>query len=44
MFQAVKSMLSGLGFEGEDPKLLFTRTFYICVSSFGQSADLQDWP
>ena len=27
VFQAVKSMLSGLGFEGEDPKLLFTRTF-----------------
>ena len=27
VFQAAKSMLSGLGFEGEDPKLLFTRTF-----------------
>ena len=27
VFQATKSMLSGLGFEGEDPKLLFTRTF-----------------
>lgn len=27
VFQASKSMLSGLGFEGEDPKLLFTRTF-----------------
>ena len=27
VFQAVKSMVSGLGFEGEDPKLLFTRTF-----------------
>lgn len=27
VFQAIKSMLSGLGFEGEDPKLLFTRTF-----------------
>jgi len=27
IFQAAKSMLSGLGFEGEDPKLLFTRTF-----------------
>ncbi|MDR1705240.1 MAG: hypothetical protein LBS19_11235, partial [Clostridiales bacterium] len=26
-FQAVKSMMSGIGFEGEDPKLLFTRTF-----------------
>lgn len=27
VFQAGKTMLSGLGFEGEDPKLLFTRTF-----------------
>lgn len=27
IFQALKSMASGLGFEGEDPKLLFTRTF-----------------
>lgn len=27
VFQATKSMASGLGFEGEDPKLLFTRTF-----------------
>lgn len=27
VFQAAKTMLSGLGFEGEDPKLLFTRTF-----------------
>ncbi len=27
VFQATKSMVSGLGFEGEDPKLLFTRTF-----------------
>ena len=27
VFQAAKSMLSGLGFEGEDPKLLFIRTF-----------------
>ena len=26
-FQALKSMASGLGFEGEDPKLLFARTF-----------------
>lgn len=26
-FQALKSMATGLGFEGEDPKLLFTRTF-----------------
>ena len=27
VFQAVKSMASGLGFDGEDPKLLFARTF-----------------
>lgn len=27
VFQAAKSMMTGLGFEGEDPKLLFTRTF-----------------
>jgi len=27
VFQATKSMMSGLGFEGEDPKMLFTRTF-----------------
>lgn len=27
VFQALKSMASGLGIEGEDPKLLFTRTF-----------------
>ena len=27
VFQAIKSMATGLGFEGEDPKLLFTRTF-----------------
>ena len=27
VFQAVRSMVSGLGFEGEDPKLLFSRTF-----------------
>ncbi|MGM9603698.1 MAG: conjugal transfer protein TrbL family protein, partial [Faecousia sp.] len=27
VFQALKSMVTGLGFEGEDPKLLFTRTF-----------------
>ena len=26
-FQALKSMVSGIGIEGEDPKLLFTRTF-----------------
>ena len=27
VFQAMKSMVIGLGFEGEDPKLLFARTF-----------------
>lgn len=27
VFQSAKSMVTGLGFEGEDPKLLFTRTF-----------------
>lgn len=27
VFQALKGMVTGLGFEGEDPKLLFTRTF-----------------
>lgn len=27
VFQALKSMASGLGFEGEDPKILFSRTF-----------------
>ena len=27
VFQATKSMLSGLGFEGDDPRLLFSRTF-----------------
>lgn len=27
VFQAVRSMASGFGFEGEDPKLLFARTF-----------------
>ena len=27
VFQAMKSMMTGLGFEGEDPKLLFTRSF-----------------
>lgn len=26
-FQAMRSMASGLGFEGEDPKILFARTF-----------------
>mgnify|MGYP007069942146 CR=1 FL=1 len=27
VFQSVRSMLSGLGFDAEDPKLLFSRTF-----------------
>ena len=27
VFQATRSMASGLGFEGEDPKILFARTF-----------------
>lgn len=27
VFQAVRSMMTGLGFEAEDPKLLFARTF-----------------
>lgn len=27
VFQAAKTMLTGLGFEGEDPRLLFARTF-----------------
>ena len=27
VFQATRSMMTGLGFEGEDPKQLFTRTF-----------------
>ena len=27
VFQSLKSMMSGAGFEGEDPKLLFMRTF-----------------
>ena len=44
VFQAVKSMLSGLGFEGEDPKLLFTRTFIFAFLLLATSADLSDWP
>lgn len=27
VFQAARTMMTGIGFEGEDPKLLFTRTF-----------------
>lgn len=42
VFQATKSMVSGLGFEGEDPKLLFTRTFVFAflLSSSKQICDL----
>ena len=42
VFQATKSMVSGLGFEGEDPKLLFTRTFAFAflLSSSRQICDL----
>ncbi len=44
VFQALKSMASGLGFEGEDPKLLFTRTFVFFVFAAGKPADLRHWP
>ena len=40
VFQALRSMASGLGFEGEDPKLLFARTFVFWFSAPGQPADL----
>ena len=33
VFQALRSMASGLGFEGEDPKLLFARTFVFRMRS-----------
>ena len=36
VFQALKSMMSGLGFEGEDPKLCFF------LSPAGKPADLRD--
>ena len=34
VFQSMKSMMSGLGFEGEDPKLLFTRSFVFAFLLF----------
>ncbi len=37
IFQAVKSMASGLGFEGEDPKMLFARTFVFAFLLLGSS-------
>ena len=38
VFQAAKSMMSGMGFEGEDPKLLFTRTaVFACLLIFSRS-------
>lgn len=37
-FQALKTMMSGIGFEGEDPKILFCRTF---VFSFLLAASRQ---
>lgn len=52
VFQALKSMAAGLGFEGEDPKLLFTRTFVfaflllasqqICEIGLGISAQVME--
>lgn len=52
VFQAMKSMAAGLGFEGEDPKLLFTRTFVfaflllasqqICEIGLGISAQVME--
>lgn len=52
VFQAAKSMMTGLGFEGEDPKLLFMRTFVfgflllasrqICDIGLGISASVID--
>ena len=39
VFQATRSMMAGGGFEADDPKLLFTRTFVF--SAGGQSADLR---
>ena len=42
VFQALKSMAVGLGFEGEDPKLLFAPHLRFCVFTAGKSADLRD--
>ena len=40
VFQATRGMAAGLGFDAEDPKLLFT-SFCIFLSSGGKSADLR---
>ena len=40
VFQAMKSMVIGLGFEGEGPKLLFTWDFRVCLFASGESANL----
>jgi hypothetical protein len=48
VFQALRSMVSGLGFEGEDPKLLFARSFvfsFLLLASpqiCGTALDLTD--
>lgn len=52
VFQAVKSMASGLGFDGEDPKILFARTFVfsfllmaspqICEIGLGLTSTIMD--
>lgn len=52
VFQAAKSMMTGLGFEGEDPKQLFARTFVfafllvaspqICEIGLSMTADIID--
>ena len=44
VFQATRSMMAGVGFEADDPKLLFTRTFVFSFSAGGQSADLRRLP
>ena len=35
VFQAIRSMVSGLGFECDDPKLRFARTFGIILAVIG---------
>ena len=40
VFQALKSMAAGLGFEGEDPKLLFARTFVFAFLLLASPQDL----
>ena len=37
VFQALRSMASGLGFEGEDPKMLFARSFVFAFLLLGSS-------